>query len=241
MQAEGRYKNQKLADIFDGSREVVMIYANATDQAFEQEVLALAREATVTALNYKFDRESFFFHRNADGASGAEVDIMEFMRTPSQKAYVVVAKADTDVDRILTTLASTKASVVARSMSYGDYIVVGNRKWKQSATIEKQSFFRNNTIFVVPYHANRSNESIRIFDSRYIKAYQVLPTMYAYRGYDAAMIFCRKMFEGIDGTIFDQHFTPLATPYHFVFEEGCYVNDSWIREHYNSDFTISVE
>ena len=241
MQAEGRYKNQKLADIFDGSREVVMIYANATDQAFEQEVLALAREATVTALNYKFDRESFFFHRNANGASGAEVDIMEFMRTPSQKAYVVVAKADTDVDRILTTLASTKASVVARSMSYGDYIVVGNRKWKQSATIEKQSFFRNNTIFVVPYHANRSNESVRIFDSRYIKAYQVLPTMYAYRGYDAAMIFCRKMFEGIDGTIFDQHFTPLATPYHFVFDEGCYVNDSWIREHYNSDFTISVE
>jgi hypothetical protein len=118
---------------------------------------------------------------------------------------------------------------------------VGNRKWKQSATIEKQSFFRNNTIFVVPYHANRSNESVRIFDSRYIKAYQVLPTMYAYRGYDAAMIFCRKMFEGIDGTIFDQHFTPLATPYHFVFDEGCYVNDSWIREHYNSDFTISVE
>jgi hypothetical protein len=163
------------------------------------------------------------------------------MRTSSRKAYVIVAKDDTDVDRILTTLASTKSSVVARSMSYGDYIVVGNRKWKQSTTIEKQSFFRNNTIFVVPYYANRSDENIRIFDSRYVKAYNALATMYAYRGYDAAMIFCRKMFEGIDGTIFDEHFKPLATPYHFVYEGGHYTNDTWIREHYTSNFTIVVE
>ncbi|MBQ5924662.1 MAG: LysM peptidoglycan-binding domain-containing protein [Alistipes sp.] len=241
MQAEGSHKTEKLANIFDGSREVVMIYANTTDADFEREMLALAANAPVTALNYKFERESFFYERTAGGGSGAQIDIVEFMRTPSKKAYVVVAKEDTDVDRILTTLASTKASVVARSMSYGDYVVVGNRKWKQSATIEKQSFFRNNTIFVVPYYANRSDENIRIFDSRYVKAYNTLATMYAYRGYDAAMIFCRKMFEGIDGTIFDEHFKPLATPYHFVYEGGHYTNDTWIREHYTSNFTIVVE
>ena len=241
MQAEGGYKNEKLADIFDGSREVVMVYANSVDGDFEREIKALAANAPITALNYKFDRGSFFYHRGANGTSGAEVDITEFMRTSSRKAYVIVAKADTDVDRILTTLASTKSSVVARSMSYGDYIVVGNRKWKQSTTIEKQSFFRNNTIFVSPYYANRSNENVRMFDSRYVKAYDALPTMYSYRGYDAAMIFCRKMFEGIDGRIFEECFTPLATPYTFVYEDGLYVNNHWIREHYNSNFTIVVE
>jgi hypothetical protein len=241
MQAEGGYKNEKLADIFDGSREVVMVYANSVDGDFEREVKALAVNAPMTALNYKFDRGSFFYHRGANGTSGAEVDITEFMRTSSRKAYVIVAKDDTDVDRILTTLASTKSSVVARSMSYGDYIVVGNRKWKQSTTIEKQSFFRNNTIFVSPYYANRSNENVRMFDSRYVKAYDALPTMYSYRGYDAAMIFCRKMFEGIDGRIFEECFTPLATPYSFVYEDGLYVNNHWIREHYNSNFTIVVE
>ncbi|MBO5832643.1 MAG: LysM peptidoglycan-binding domain-containing protein [Alistipes sp.] len=241
MQAEGSYKSAKLANIFDGSREIVKIYANSVDGDFNSEVSQLAAGASVTALNYHFDRGSFFYVRNADGSSGEEIDITEFMCTKSPKAFVIVAKSDTDVDRILTTLASTKSSVVARSMGYGDYVVVGNRKWKQSATIEKQSFFRNNTIFIVPYYANRSDESIRIFDSRYVKAFDALPTMYSYRGYDAAMIFCRKMFQGIDAQIFEEIFKPLATPYNFVYEGGHYLNNYWIKEQYNGNFTISVE
>jgi hypothetical protein len=241
MQAEGDHKNEKLEGIFDGSREVVMIYTSNIDSDFNREMTALAANATVTKLNYKFDRGSFFYRRNSDGSYGEEIDIVEFMSSRSKKAYVVLAKNETDVDRILTTLASTKSSIVARSISYGDYLVVGNRKWKQSNTIEKQSFFRNNTLFVVPYYANRSNENLRIFDSRYVKAYDALPTMYSYRGYDAAIIFCRKMFEGIDSSFLEQTITPLATPYTFAYEEGLYVNNYWIREQYNSNFTISVE
>lgn len=241
MQAEGDHKNEKLEGIFDGSREVVMIYTSNIDGDFNREMTALAANATVTKLNYKFDRGSFFYRRNSDGSYGEEIDIVEFMSSRGKKAYVVLAKNETDVDRILTTLASTKSSIVARSISYGDYLVVGNRKWKQSNTIEKQSFFRNNTLFVVPYYANRSNENLRIFDSRYVKAYDALPTMYSYRGYDAAIIFCRKMFEGIDSSFLEQTITPLATPYTFAYEEGLYVNNYWIREQYNSNFTISVE
>jgi hypothetical protein len=241
MQAEGDHKNEKLEGIFDGSREVVMIYTSNIDSDFNREMTALAANATVTKLNYKFDRGSFFYRRNSDGSYGEEIDIVEFMSSRSKKAYVVLAKNETDVDRILTTLASTKSSIVARSISYGDYLVVGNRKWKQSNTIEKQSFFRNNTLFVVPYYANRSNENLRIFDSRYVKAYDALPTMYSYRGYDAAIIFCKKMFEGIDSSFLEQTITPLATPYTFAYEEGLYVNNYWIREQYNSNFTISVE
>ena len=241
MQAEGSYKYDKLKDIFDGSREVVTIYANSMDSDFIQEVHSISASAPSTNLNYRFDRGAYFYHRNGDGTSGALVDIVEFMRTPSSKVYVIAAENETDVDRILTTLASTKASIVGRSMSYGDYIVVGNRKWKQSGTIEKQSFFRNDVVFIAPYHANRGNENVRIFDSRYVEAYGALPTMYSYRGYDTAIIFCRKMFEGIDGKILEERFTPLATPYNFVFESGLYQNKNWIKEHYNSNFTITVE
>lgn len=241
MQADAERKNDKLAELFDGSREVVTIYTSNMDYDYLAEVRKLAGGAKELQLNYLFDRGSFFYLRNADGTNGEEVDIVEFMRTKSSKAYVIASNSETEVDRILTTLASTKASIVARTMSYGDYVVIGNRKWKQSANIEKQSFFRNNTIFMAPYYANRSNENIRMFDSRYVKAYGALPTMYAYRGYDAAMIFCRKMFTGIDGTIFDESFTPLATTYRFSFDDGHYVNNNWIREHYKSDFTIVAE
>lgn len=241
MQAENDYKNDKLVDIFDGSREVVTIYAGTTNNAYATEMRALAAQSPTRDLNFVFDRESFFYRRNADGTNGEEVDIVELMRTKSEKAFVIVAADETNVDRILTTLSSTKSSIEGRGMTYGRYVVVGNRKWTQSRNIDHQSFFRNNAIFVVPYHAKRSDEKIRLFDGRYIGAYGVLPSMYSYRGYDAAMIFCRKMFEGIDATITDETFTPLATTYDFDFVGGHYVNTHWMREHYKNNFTIEVE
>ena len=241
MQANSGLKGEKLSQLFDGSREMVTIYSSSMDYDYLGEMRALSNGATERQLNYVFDRGSYFYLRNADGSNGAEIDIVEFMRDKSSKAFVIASKNETEVDRILTTLASTKASVVGRGMTYGDYIVIGNRKWKQSRNIEKQSFFRNNTIFISPYYANRSDENIRIFDGRYVTAYDSLPTMYSYRGYDAAMIFCCKMFTGIDSSIHDESFTPLATTYRFGFDDGHYVNNNWIREHYKSDFTIVVD
>jgi hypothetical protein len=121
----------------------------------------------------------------------------------------------------------------------GDYVVLGDRRWKQMMSIDKQAFFNNNTIFAVPYHANRGNDAIAMFDARYIQAYNVLPTMYSYRGYDAAMIFCRKMYEGFEDI--NSVVTPLATPYTFTFENGLFVNSHWVVEKYKSNYTIDVE
>jgi hypothetical protein len=241
MQAESDHKYDKLADIFDGSREIITIYASTIDAGFAQEMRSLSTMAPGRDINFVFDRESFFYRRNADGSNGEQIDIMELMQSKSSKAYVIVAQNETEVDRILTTLSSTKSNIVARSLSYGDYVVVGNRRWTQSANIDHQSFFRNNVLFVMPYYANRSSENIRLFDSRYVEMYGILPSMYAYRGYDAVMIFCRKMFSGIDEGFINEQFTPLATTYHFVNEDGIYVNDNWMRVQYNGNFTIDVQ
>lgn len=241
MHAEDDHKYSKMMDIFDGSREVVTIYAGSVDGGFTSEIEPLMTQAPRSNLNFVFNRGSFFYVRNADGTNGAEVDIIEFMRSPMSKAFVIAATNQTDVDRILTTLSSSKAAIVGKGMTYGDYVVIGNRKWKQSGNIDHQSFFRNNTIFIVPYHANRSNDAIRLFDARFIKAYGVLPSMYSYRGYDAAMIFCRKMFTGIDSSFLDETFTPLSTTYRFGFENGHYVNTEWTREEYDGNFNIEVK
>ena len=63
--------------------------------------------------------------------------------------------------------------------------------------------------------------------------------MYSYRGYDTAIIFCRRMYEGFEdvGTLS----TPLATPYSFVFEDGLYINTYWTMERYKSNYSIEVE
>ena len=240
MQADSRYKYDKFARLFDGSREVVFIHTPSIDKEYEAKMRELSAGHVVYELNYEFDRESLLYTRNADGTNGAVIDITEFMKSSTSKAFVVLANIETDVDRVLTTLSSTKASIIGRGGLMGDYIVVGNRRWKQITSIDKQTFFNNNTVFLVPYHANRSNGSVAMFDARYIKAYEVLPTMYSYRGYDAAMIFCRKMFCGFEEDV-NEVIKPLATPYTFTFQNGIYVNSCWTMERYKSNYTIEVE
>lgn len=239
MQTENSHKYDRFAEIFDGSREVVVIHTSSVDKEYMEKMYELSANHTLHELNYKFDRGSLLYRRNADGSNGEEIDITEFMHTRTSKAFVVLASSETDVDRVLTTLSSTRASILGRGGLMGDYVVVGNRRWKQMASIDKQTFFNNNTIFLVPYHANRGSETITMFDARYVKAYEVLPTMYSYRGYDAAMIFCRKMYEGFDGS--GSVVAPLATPYIFAFEDGLYVNTYWVMERYKSNYTIDVE
>ena len=240
MQSEESYKYDKFSDVLDGSRELVMIYASSNDTAFAEEIKAEAKQVSMRELNFVFNRESYFYNRNADGSNGAFVDIKEYMRTQSAKAYVIVADRDTDIDRILTTLSSTRASIVDRGFNVGNYMIIGNRKWSRLANIERQSFFRNNVAFLVPYHAKRSDRAIRIFDGRYIAAYNTLPSMYSYRGYDAAMIFCRKMYEGIGRDIENEVFMPLTTPYRFSYIDGVYVNTEWTLEQYTDHFRIEI-
>lgn len=239
MQSESSYKYDRFAQIFDGSREVVVIHTPSVDREYKEMMFELSQNHTRYEFNYEFDRGSLFYERNADGTNGAEVDIIEFMHSRTSKAFVVLASSETDVDRVLTTLSSTKASILGRGSLMGDYVVVGNRRWKQMMSIDKQTFFNNNTIFLVPYHANRGNDVITKFDARYVKAYEVLPSMYSYRGYDTAIIFCRRMYEGFEdvGTLS----TPLATPYSFVFEDGLYINTYWTMERYKSNYSIEVE
>lgn len=240
MQAESENKYDKFARLFDGSREVVIIHTPSIDKEYEAKMREFSAGHTIYELNYEFDRESLFFSRNANGTNGEQIDITEFMRSRSSKAFVVLASKETDVDRVLTTLSSTRASIIGRGSLMGDYVVVGNRRWKQINSIDKQTFFNNNTVFLVPYHANRSNSAIALFDARYVKAYEALPTMYSYRGYDAAKIFCMKMFNGFVEDV-NEILMPLATPYTFVFQNGVYVNTCWTMERYNSNFTIEVE
>ena len=239
MQTENSHKYDRFAEVFDGSREVVIIHTPSVDAEYKAKMYELSANHTIYELNYEFDRGSLLYRRNADGTNGEEIDITEFMHTKTSKAFVVLASSETDVDRVLTTLSSTRASILGRGGIMGDYVVVGNRRWKQMLSIDKQTFFNNNTIFLVPYHANRGSETITMFDARYVKAYEVLPTMYSYRGYDAAILFCRKMYEGFEGV--GSIAAPLVTPYTFAFEDGLYVNTYWVMERYRSNFTIDVE
>ena len=151
-----------------------------------------------------------------------------------------MASSATDVDRILTTLSSTKSSIRGRGLAYGDYMVVGNSEWLKMGSIDRDVFFHNDVVFVVPYYANRIEEKVRLFDGRYVNSYNAMPSRSAYRGYDAAVIFGSMMFEGIDDFLSKTHM-PLVTPYTFKRVDGSYVNTNWVRQHYRHDSKIIVD
>lgn len=93
------------------------------------------------------------------------------------------------------------------------------------------------------YHAKRDSKAVRDFDSRYIEAYGALPSLYAYRGYDTAMIFCAGMRGDIEYNMLDKRYTPLQTTYKFVRGNAGerYINQEWVRVNYNNDYTITIE
>lgn len=93
------------------------------------------------------------------------------------------------------------------------------------------------------YHAKRDSALVREFDSRYIEAYKMLPSLYAYRGYDTAMIFCGGMRSDIEYNMLDKRYSPLQTGYKFFQTEvgGKYINREWVRINYNNNYSITLE
>ena len=89
----------------------------------------------------------------------------------------------------------------------------------------------------------RDSQAILDFDRAYIRAFGALPSLYSYRGYDAALIFCPAMYNDIEYDMEGRSYTPLQTTY--VFGQGeqrdNHVNRNWTRVNYNSDFTITIE
>ena len=229
-----------IASLLDGSREVVTIYASDNDNDFIRDVRSVAKHQRELALNFKFERASYFYKRNSNGTNGVQVSIDELLRDTSNKVFVIMASSSTDVDRILTTLSSAKASLRGRGLGCCDYVVVGNSEWLKMGSIDRDIFFHNDVIFVVPYYASRIEEKVRIFDGRYVTSYNAMPSRSAYRGYDAAVIFGRMMYEGVDGFLSKTHM-PLVTPYTFKEVNGSYVNTNWVRQHYRHDLKIVVD
>lgn len=234
-------KYDKISDLIDGSRQICLIYAESNDVEFEREILAQLNGKNYSAYTYSFDKESIFTPRNA--ATRKLEETIEILDTDQEITFIVLANRETDVDRILGTLGSAKNSNTERSIKCAKYKVVGASRWSRFGNIDHTTFFNNDVVMISTYHAKRDNATVRNFDSRYIKSYRTLPSLYAYRGYDSAIIFGGGMRSDIQYNMLDKRYVPLQTEYKFIQNgEGCkYVNCQWMRVNYNSDHTITLQ
>ncbi len=234
-------KYDKIADLVDGGRDIYLIYASSYDKEFEQEVLTLLQGRKYASYTYSFDQRSILTPRNS--AASAVGDMTDILKNETPCLFIVLADSEIDVDRILGTLASANTAITERSEKSAPYAVLGTSRWGRFNNIDHTSFFNNNVVMISTYHAKRDSQTVRDFDSRYIEAYHMLPSLYAYRGYDTAVIFCEGMRAGIEYNLLDMRFRPLQTDYKFVQKQrgGKYVNQEWVRVNYNRNYTITLE
>ena len=237
--AENKY--DKIGNLIDGGRDIYLIYASSNDGEFEREILSELEGKSRYSYTYSYNQKSIFTPR--DASSPAISDMADVLKGERDCLFIVLANSEIDVDRILGTISSANASIVERGTKSAQYVVLGTSRWGRFNNIDHTSFFNNNVVMISTYHAKRDSAAVREFDSRYIEAYGMLPSLYSYRGYDAAVIFGAGMRSDIDYRMLDNRYTPLQTEYKFrqTGDGGRYVNQEWMRVNYNSNYTITLE
>ncbi len=231
-------KYEKFADLINGDRQVTMIVSERVDKEFEAEMLALLGDSPYVRHTYKYVHPSAI--RDDEPNPG---DLTPLLENDKEHVFIILADNEVDVDRILAALASADTSIRSRGRTAPRFVVLGNARWNRYNNIDRTMFFKNRVAFVSTYHAKRDAQAVAEFDRAYIRAFGALPTLYSYRGYDAAAVFVPAMYNDIQYDMEGRSFTPLQSAYIFGpgADGGNHVNRNWIRVNYNADFTITIE
>lgn len=239
MAPDPRQKYNKAASLLDGEKSITLIYTESTDRDFENEIIDLLGEREFKKHLYKYLHPSVKIKEGDVHPS----DLSPLLDNDMENVFVIMADNEIDVDRVLAALASADTNLRARSMREPKYSVLGNSRWNRYRNIDQTIFFKNRVVFFSTYHAKRDSGAIINFDRAYLKAFGSLPSLYAYRGYDAARIFVEGMYNDIEYDMEDRRYMPLRTAYRFEqrAEDKNHVNTQWMRVSYNTDFTITVE
>ena len=248
MSPRAESKFSKVANLFDGSHRIVVITSQTIDKEFDTEVKQLLGEREYTTHHYVYEHPSVIEKRQKALAEGQEAepspsDLSPLLDSTEKTLFIILAGTEVETDRILAALASANISLASRSIKAAPYRVFGNNKWNRYKNIDRSLFFSNNVVMLSTYLNDRNNEKIRKFSADYVSAFGVMPSLYSFRGYDAAMIFIRSLYDKIGSGLADVIYSPLQTPYKFVQNEQSRlrINSEWIRVNYNRNFTITAE
>ena len=248
-------KLEKVRELFDGSKRVVIISTDSVDKEFDAEVRSMLRDTLyVVEHKYIYEHPSVIEKREKEREkmreAGLEVedtpspsDMSPLLRGEEPTVIVITADNEIEVDRILAAIASANIALTARSQRVVPFVVFGNNRWNRYRNIDRAILFTNKVTMLSTYHARRSEPIIRAFDKRFVEEFGTLPSLYAYRGYDAAVVFVKSLYGTMETGLEGVHSKPLLTPYIFEVDEksGLRINNQWIKVNYNSNFTITTE
>ena len=173
-------KYEKAGDLINGDRRVTLIYTETTDKEFEREMLTLLGDSEYRRYTYKYEHPS---SRSANSPS----DLTPLLENTDDNVFIILSDSEVDIDRILAALASADTSLTSRGRTAPRFVVLGNTRWNRYNTVDRAMFFKDRVIFFSTYHAKRDSQTVKAFDSAYIRSFGALPTLFSYRGYDTVL------------------------------------------------------
>lgn len=234
MAPDASAKYEKVKELFTPERNVVFVTTMNRDFEFEQYVKPMLPQG------YK--------HIDYDATLRMRQGVFDNAINPHADNLIVVSCTNELIaDQILAAVSSFQSNLVARSQMRGDITVLGGSGWsKFEKEIDKSLFFKLKVCYPSFYHADRGSSLVGDFDRRFVSAFGVLPSPYAYRGYDAVKLFVGAVKEpGMTFTdkVNGSRQSMLQMPYWFGQKEsdGTYYNMEWGLVHYGSDYTITVD
>ena len=248
-------KLEKVRNMFDGSKRVVIISTDNVDKDFDAEVRSMLKDTSyVVEHKYIYEHPSIIEKREKERekmrAEGLEVDdtpspsdMAPLLRGEEPSVIVITADNEIEVDRILAAIASANIALTARSQRVVPFVVYGNNRWNRYRNIDRAILFTNRVTMLSTYHVRRSEPKIKAFDKLFVEEFGALPSLYAYRGYDAAVVFVKSLYGAMETGLEGVHQMPLLTPYAFETngDRQIRINNQWIKVNYNSNFTITTE
>lgn len=234
MAPDQKTKYDKVRELIEG-KHITLVYGGNADKDYEREILALLS-------GRQYDRYDYKYVHPSSGRSEQTNGFAPILRNGRDNVMIVMADNETDVDRILASIASARLSLSSRGQSVSPFVVLGNSHWNRYNNIDRTIFFEDHVALLSSYNAKRDNAVVKAFDSRYAKAFGSLPSLYSYRGYDAAAIFAEGMYDDIAAHMEGRVYVPLQTPYMFRLQDDTRVrvNSEWALVQYNDDFTITT-
>ncbi|MFI3333159.1 MAG: penicillin-binding protein activator [Rikenellaceae bacterium] len=235
-------KFDKVKPLLESSKHVTLIYTEQTDSLFEQNIMSILGNRPFERHTYEYEHPTVVAEKISKNRESAG-DLSKFINNGLDNTIVIMSSSETDVDRILSALSSAQINIVARGGKMPTYAVLGNSEWNRYRNIDRTILFKNNVSLISSYHAKRDNENIKTFDSSYIQKHRNMPSLFAYRGYDTAMIFGEALYSDMEYNLEGRTFTPLQNFYRFETNphSGIHTNNEWIRVNYNNNYTITIE
>ena len=233
--SESRFR--KVQEAIDGAKRVVIISTNKIDKKFDAAVRNMLAEKNIEVVEKKYYTEQ------EQTISTGATELATLLRD-GPSVVIVTSNNEIEVNNIVNRLYLLKQSLAGRTANGEPFTIVGNGSWARFKNIDKTIFYKSRVKLITSYNASFDCRINKTFENRYIRLYGALPTLYSYRGYDAAIVFVRAIFDKkIEKHLEGVKFTPLATPYLFEKNEksGVRANSEWILQSYNVDNTITIE